>query len=214
MTSGYNATDYCALADVKAACRISDTQDDAQISIAITAASRAIDEFTARQFGITGSAVQRNFTALRADVTESRPSVEINDLMDLTTGPPTFVFYLSFDGTQTLTMVNGTDFDLWPWNAPADGVPYTRLVMRPLGRMYLPYWTRGIQITANWGYATVPPVVKAAAILQASRFFVRRDSPYGVAGSVDLGSQVRLLQRLDPDVQVMLAQVKRWYGVR
>lgn len=214
MTGGYLITDYCTAAQVKAQLRIGDTADDAAVAIAITAASRAIDECAGRQFGITGSAVQRNFTALRSDLIENRPVVEITDLMDLTTGPASFVFYLDFQGTQTLSMVAGTDFDLWPWNAPADGRPWTHLVMRPVGRMYLPYWTRGIQITANWGWTAVPTVVTAAAILQAARFFVRRDAAFGVAGSPDVGSEVRLLAKVDPDVALMISQVKRWWGAR
>jgi hypothetical protein len=46
-------------------------------------------------------------------------------------------------------------------------------------------------------------------MLQASRFYARRDSPYGVAGSPDLGSEVRLLSKVDPDVAVSLADYVR-----
>jgi hypothetical protein len=55
----------------------------------------------------------------------------------------------------------------------------------------------------------VPSAVKLATRLQASRFMARRDSPYGVAGSPDAGSEIRLLSRVDPDVAVALRGFSR-----
>ena len=42
-----------------------------------------------------------------------------------------------------------------------------------------------------------------AAQLQSSRIYARRATPFGVAGSPE-GGIVRLLSRLDPDVELML----------
>jgi hypothetical protein len=61
-----------------------------------------------------------------------------------------------------------------------------------------------VKVTALWGWTAVPVAVKQATLLQASRFFSRRHSPYGVAGSPELGSEIRLLARVDPDVGVSL----------
>ena len=48
-----------------------------------------------------------------------------------------------------------------------------------------------------------------ATLLQASRLAARRDSPFGVAGSPDAGSEMRLLARVDPDVAVALEPYRR-----
>jgi hypothetical protein len=64
-----------------------------------------------------------------------------------------------------------------------------------------------LAVTAKWGYAAaIPKSVIEANLLQASRLFSRRQSPYGVAGSPDLGGELRLLAKVDPDVAVLLAR--------
>jgi hypothetical protein len=116
------------------------------------------------------------------------------------------------DGAYDQTWTIGTDFDLWPYNANLYGEPWTAIVPRRSGTYTLPRWTNGVQVTAKWGWTSVPEVVEQAVLIQAARFFVRRNSPYGIAGSPDTGSELRLLAALDPDVQAMLSTVKRWWG--
>lgn len=63
-------------------------------------------------------------------------------------------------------------------------------------------------------YLTVPAAVKYANMLQAARLWQRRHAPFGVAGSVELGSEVRLLDELDRDVQRALKRYrKQWWVV-
>jgi hypothetical protein len=66
-----------------------------------------------------------------------------------------------------------------------------------------------LAITALWGWSAVPVPVKDATLLQGQRFAARRDAPFGVAGSPTDGSEVRLLARVDPDVEVMLGDYRR-----
>ena len=54
-------------------------------------------------------------------------------------------------------------------------------------------------------FSPVPASVKLATEMQASRWAKRRDAPFGVAGSPELGSELRLLPKLDPDVEVLLS---------
>ncbi|NIL59971.1 phage gp6-like head-tail connector protein, partial [Salinispora arenicola] len=74
--------------------------------------------------------------------------------------------------------------------------------------------TRGeLTITAPWGWPAIPTAVVLATQLQASRLLTRRDSPYGVAGSPQDGSEMRLLARVDPDVEVVLRPyVRHWWA--
>lgn len=59
----------------------------------------------------------------------------------------------------------------------------------------------------------VPPTITAACLLQASRFWKRRDAPFGIAGSPVLGNEMRLLAKLDPDVEVMLWNYVNWWSI-
>jgi hypothetical protein len=72
----------------------------------------------------------------------------------------------------------------------------------------------GVTISAVWGWDEVPTTVEQATLLQASRFHARRFSPYGVAGSPEAGSEMRLLAKLDPDVELALgrASLVRWWA--
>jgi hypothetical protein len=200
---------YSTLAALKTHLRITDTADDTALTLALTAASRAIDYECNRQFGSVTPAVARYYSA-DCLMVDGRPAVSIDDLQTVTS----LVVALDMDdtGAYATTITSGTDFDLWPRNAAANGLPWTHLVMKDSSQYYLPWTSMGIRVTALWGWAAVPDVVTQAALIQASRFFVRRDSAYGVAGSPALGSEVRLLARLDPDVALLLTSVRRMWG--
>jgi len=190
------APDYVTDVELKAYLRISDTGDDAELAVVATASSRAIDLHTNRQFGKVAAAEQRLYTA-RYDHERCRWVIDIDDLMTT---------------TDLVILVGGvalTDYVKEPVNAAAKGRPWTRLVVDkdsavvPTGEEY------EVAGTAIWGWTAVPNSVKLAARLQASRFHSRRDSPYGIAGSPDAGSEMRLLSRVDPDVGVSLRSFVR-----
>jgi hypothetical protein len=69
-----------------------------------------------------------------------------------------------------------------------------------------------IRITAAWGWDAVPDPIEEACLLQASRLLSRRDSPHGIAGSPEAGSEIRLLERLDPDVAISCRPFRRVWG--
>ena len=104
---------------------------------------------------------------------------------------------------------------LLPENAAEVGQPFTGLYFTsyPLNPWPLLWVSQRahVAVTAKWGYAAVvPDAVKLACLLQASRWFARRNSPYGIAGSPEMGSELRLLAKLDADVAVMLAGKVRY----
>ena len=59
--------------------------------------------------------------------------------------------------------------------------------------------------TTSVQFDPVPSSVKLAVLLQASRWVKRREAPFGIAGSPEMGNELRLLAKLDPDVMVLLA---------
>lgn len=193
------APDYVTTADLKAYLRISDTDDDARVALAITAASRAVDRAVNRQFGLVAAPEERTYTA-RWEKGRCRWVVEIDDLMTVT----------GLTITTTAGEIDG--YALQPGNAEFESVPWTRFVVHPDSAVLPDATEDGVTVTAKYGWTTVPVAVQQATLLQASRFFKRQDAPFGVAGSPDLGSELRLLAAVDPDVKVVLGPYTRWWG--
>lgn len=191
--------DYTTLARAKEYARISDTVDDVELAVWITAASRAIEDRTNRQFGNTVSTTVKTYR--QVPVYDRKKGLWVFEIDDLQSSAGLLVNGVAFN-TASATLL--------PDNAPGDGEPY-----RMLGTVYAPYQQApGVpQIntlsSAVWGWASVPPGVEAACWLQLNRWSVRRDSPYGVAGSPDQSTEMRLLARLDPDVATTLAGLSR-----
>jgi uncharacterized phiE125 gp8 family phage protein len=195
------APDYVTAAELKSYLRIADTADDAELALAITTASRAIDGFCHRQFGQVAAAEERSYTAYwdrRARVWV----IAFDDLQDIT--------------GLTVTVEAGTvdAYTLEPVNAAQEGRPFTRLYVDPASVGKPTTQRNDVTIDAVWGWDAVPAAVEQATLLQASRFHARRFSPYGVAGSPEQGSEMRLLAKLDPDVELALSRAKliRWWG--
>lgn len=192
------APDYITASDLAAFLRVDDAVDNVEFGVWVTAASRAIDRKTNRQFGQLASVSARTYRHTPYyDSTLGLWVLEMDDLQD-----------------STGFLVNGTAYAssgcvLLPDNAPSDGRPWTALGLDDAPVLPYPGYTVTNVLTGRWGWTAVPTQVQAATKLQASRFAARRDSPYGIAGSPDSGSEMRLLARVDPDVAVMLAGLTR-----
>lgn len=203
--------DYVTLQELKSFLRITDVNDEPELSIAIAAASRAIDQATGRHFGQAETADARYYNACRPNWNNGFGGRYVLETADISTVTSlTVKTDLDDNATFETTLTINTDFRLWPWNASSEARPWERIVLTS-GQSF-PTQLRGIEVTAKWGWTAVPPAIKQATLLQASRFFSRRNSPYGIAGSPDLGNELRLLARVDPDVMVVVAPYKRHWG--
>jgi hypothetical protein len=69
-----------------------------------------------------------------------------------------------------------------------------------------------VKVTATFGWTAVPDAVKLACLIQASRLFARRHSPFGILGSPETGGELRLLERLDADLVVSVRPFQRVWG--
>lgn len=101
-----------------------------------------------------------------------------------------------------LVVAAGTETDsyrLTPRNAAGRGRPWTGIEVDAAS-------CADIAVTGRWGWTETPENAQQARLMQAQRFYQRRDSPFGIAGSADQGgSEVRFVSRfVDPDVTVLL----------
>jgi hypothetical protein len=189
--------DYCTIDELKAALRVGDTQDDTEMRLAIPAASRAIDHATNRQFGKTDAVETRTF---RAEWIGAEGFWRTRRLDDIQT---TDGLVVTINGQAT------TDFELAPEDADVRGEPWTVMHTRAATPPTFGVSRYTIQVTATFGWTDIPVPVANACVLQAQRFFKRKDAPFGIAGSPDAGSEMRLLAKVDPDVHVMLVPFRR-----
>lgn len=176
-----------------------DELDDLKIGLDLAAASRAIDRHCHRQFGQVAAPVVRYYTT-ELDPTRSMWVASIDDLQD----PDGLT--VTYGGSAIAGAV------LKPRNALADGKPYTELWW-PQSGSHPGTGHEMTEVEAKWGWTAVPDTIKDACILQAARFYKRKDAPFGVAGSPEQGSELRLLAKVDADVMVMLDDyVRRWFA--
>ena len=178
-----------------------DTADDARLEAIVTAVSRHIDNWTGRRFYQSTADEVRYFTA------ECDERVDVGDLISVTS------LRTDYNGDRVYESTWSTsDYELEPVNARymPQPEPYSHIYATPAADYSFPAGLRrGVQVTGRWGYSTaVPDVVREACLIQVGRLFRRRDSPFGVAGTIDQGT-VRLQSRLDPDVQAMLSPLRR-----
>jgi hypothetical protein len=194
---------YCTLAEIKASLNITDSVDDTALESAVTAASRMVDDYTERFFyqnGTSGSPVTRYYTAL------DPYTINIDDIVTVTEVATDDNFDRTFG-----TVWSTTDYMVEPINNPIKSFPYNRVLA--IGSYIFPYQLpQSVRIKGAWGFSAIPAEVNMATLIQSSRIFGRRQSPFGIAGSPDLGT-VRLFSRLDADVEVLLRPFRKNGGL-
>lgn len=205
--------DYATPDELATYVRVTDNYDQVAMQAAVTAASRAVDYYCKRQFGLASGLITRFFTPW-FDRYKQRWICDIEDLM-------TFVgLVISVDDGTGNYPFTVTDYELRPANAPADSEPWTQVFLPTAALIGL---DAEVQMLAKWGWTTIPAPVHSATLMQASRFLTRRDSPYGIAGSPprrDSGSGMSvaakemelLFYSLDPDVEASLRTFRKdWW---
>ena len=159
---------YCTLAEFKAflippgQTFSTDTADDAVLEMIVEGASRFIDGECARHFYKDSTDATRYYTANDSE------HVRVDDLVSVTT--------LAIDeGLRTYpTTWETTDFDLWPYNAAADGRPYVQIIRAVNGNEWFMTYPMGVKITGKFGWPSVPTQIKEACLVIASAAKSRR----------------------------------------
>lgn len=195
---------YCTLAQVKAALRITDTVDDTLLEGSVESASRLIDGYCNRSFWNQGSAT-------RVYTSRDPYFCMVDDFTTLYTLKSSVLTPGVFEVTWNLPSGTATpvDVQLEPLNAIIEGSAWSYDRLRAVGRYFFPTLSTNygqqalVQVTANWGWSSIPKVVEQATIIQASRLYKRLDSPLGVAGFGDMGV-MRVSRAIDPDVAMLV----------
>ncbi|MFM9643138.1 phage gp6-like head-tail connector protein [Streptomyces turgidiscabies] len=188
------ANEYTTAATLKLALNTSDTTRDSLLTAAIAAASRGIDKHCGRRFFLDAAVSVRTYNPeIRTVLYETGELLIVDDI-----GSATGLVVETGDVGGTYSAI--TDYETWPENAIARGLPITGLLR------YSGTWghrgTSRVQVTAKWGWPAVPDEITQATILQALRLYKRKDSPEGVLGSAEWGA-VRV-GRVDPDVMTLI----------
>lgn len=197
---------YATLNEIKAYLSISDSTDDTLLEDLIESASRSIDRIANRRFYLDANASARLYRAY-SDI------FVYTDDIGTTTGLVVAVDE-NGNGTYSKQLTLNTDYILDPLTAPSLNRPYTQLTMVSNTEMWpiFPGLTQnglrpGVQVTAKWGWPSVPSDINMACLILSADLYKRKDAPGGILGLGDLG--VVRMSPLGRDVTAMVRAYKK-----
>lgn len=200
---------YATLAELKAWVGIptADTGDDANLTMSLDSASKQVDHYCDRTFLADATVTTRLYSPGDSGRLEVVPISTLTGLVVATDE--------NGDGTYETTWTIGTDFQAEPINAAAEGRPWTRLVA--LGPRWFPRIRDrySVSVTAKFGWpgGVAPAPVKQATLLQAAFLWKRKDTVFGIAGSPEFGSELRVQAKLDPTAIDLLRPYRRHWWI-
>lgn len=182
---------YVSMAELKTSLAITEQFADADVTLAVSAASRAVDQFCSRTFYVGTPGEVRKYTPQDAGY------VVLDDFTAVTAVS---------DNGNTLALTQS--YNLQPANAAAIGRPYTGI-----GSSYSYFFQMGFPdsfvVTGTFGWPAVPDQVKSATSILAARLLRRsREATFGVIGIGFDGAAVRIGSS-DPDIAMMLERLVR-----
>ena len=196
---------YRTVSELKGWLGLSGTGQDTNLGYALDAATAAIDAYTGRQFDIDAAVVTRLYDCEYMDYAE---------VDDIATSTGLIVKTLNADGSVNETLTLNTDYYLAPYNADKvePVMPFTKIIMalEKSGKVLPTEHRQGLSVTAKFGFSAVPDAIEQATLIQASRFFQRKNSPMGFSGNPETGQPtVVFLTELDPDVKNLVKPFKK-----
>lgn len=178
---------YATLTEIKAYLSISDNTDNDLLESLVESASRSIDRIANRRFYADAAASARTYRAY-SDV-----FVYVDDISS--TNGLIVRIDENGNGTYSKTLTLNTDYILDPLTAASLGRPFTQLTMVSNTEMWpiFPGITQnglrpGVQVTAKWGWPSVPDDISVACLTLTADLYKRKDAPGGVLGLGDLGA--------------------------
>jgi hypothetical protein len=197
---------YATLAEIKAYMSISDTTDDSLLENLVESASRSIDRIANRRFYLDATASARLYRAY------SNIFVFVDDIG--TTSNLVVKTDEDGNGTYSKTLTLNTDYILDPLTSQSLNRPFTQLTMVSNTESWpiFPGLTSnglrpGVQVTARWGWPSVPDDLNMACLILTADLYKRKDAPGGILGLGDLG--VVRMSPIGRDVTAMVRAYKK-----
>jgi hypothetical protein len=185
---------------------ISDNTDNDLLEDLIESASRSIDRMANRRFYLDATASARLYRAY-SDI-----FVYVDDIG--TTSNLAVALDINGNGTYTKTLTLNQDYILDPLTASSLGRPFTQLTMVSNTETWpiFPGLTQnglrpGVQVTARWGWPSVPDDINMACLILTADLYKRKDAPGGILGLGDLG--VVRMSPIGRDVTAMVRAYKK-----
>lgn len=167
---------YATLADLRSWLSIDDSWDDGTLSATLSAAESAVEAHCGQLF--------TSVTATRLFVPDDELLLFLNQSPIATAAGMSISMDVDNNGSYE-TSVPSTDWLLEPINGLGPtgetGWPYTRIRLINGRTWTASDWGRPtVQITAQWGWPTVPEAVRQATLIGAAWLWSQKASPTGV----------------------------------
>jgi hypothetical protein len=191
---------YATLAELKGYLKIEDSMEDTLLEHIVEAASRSIDRIANRRFYLDSSASARTY----------RPTNLLRVFVDGFGSTSGLVVKTDPNsaGVYQTTLVVNTDFITEPVNASQKGRPWNYITIVSGEAFSLPTNYRPqVEVTARWGWPTVPDDINQATLILSADLYKRKDSIGGVLGLSELGA-IRM-SPLGRDITAMVRAYKR-----
>ena len=178
---------YATLAEAKGFLSITDSVDDTLLENMIESASRSIDRIANRRFYLDSTASAREYRV-------SSPVILYTDDIGTTTG---LIVKTDDDGDGTFetTLTLNTDYIMDPLTALSLGRPFTQITIVSTSTTFPIFpglfqngLRPGVQVTAKFGWPSVPDDINQACLILTADLYKRKDSPGGILGLGDLGA--------------------------
>jgi hypothetical protein len=197
---------YATLAEIKGYMSISDNTDNDLLENLVESASRSIDRIANRRFYLDATASARLYRAY------SNIFVYVDDIG--TTSNLVVAVDENGNGTYSKTLTLNTDYILDPLTSQSLNRPFTQLTMVSNTETWpiFPGLTSnglrpGVQVTARWGWPSVPDDINMACLILTADLYKRKDAPGGILGLGDLG--VVRMSPIGRDVTAMVRAYKK-----
>jgi len=199
------ADQYVDKDDVKNRIGLSGSGQDDNIDNAINGASRQIDAICGRYFYQDATArvqyysVTNDYFLITDDISTTTGLIVELDTTD--------------DGTYDKTLTLETDFTLKPYNPKinriTDGTTYywpyneIEILATRSSERFDRLIQKNVKVTAKFGWSSIPDAVKEATLIQATRLWKRKDTPFNVYGNEQTGT-IELFNKMDPDAKELI----------
>lgn len=181
---------------------------DSVVASLCTNCSRAFDTLTFREpgaYAVTDDST-RYFDGIPCTATDFITMLTVGELVDLTS------VEIAPNGGSTYSALLTDNYWLWPYNAPSEGKPYTRIDLQPnSGSVRLwPSQPHSVRVIGKFGYsASVPDDIQEAILLYIMRMLRKAQQNYEDVGQMLNSGVILVGMKQDYDLQTLILMYRK-----